>query len=116
MRINVIAGDVVMPATLDDSAAARDFASMLPLDLVLTDFHGIERVADLGRKLDASDAPTAYAPEAGDITQYAPWKNLAIFIAPFRSADGLVRLGRFDGDFDALKGSGEIPMRIEAAD
>jgi hypothetical protein len=116
MKINVIAGGIVMPATLDDTSAARDFAAMLPLDLVLSDYHGIEKVADLGRRLDASDAPPSYEPKAGDITQYAPWKNLAIFTAPFSDSRGLVRLGQFDGAFDALKQPGEIAVRIEAAD
>ena len=44
------------------------------------------------------DSLTAsYEPRAGDITQYAPWKNLAIFVAPFSNSPGLVRLGQFDG-------------------
>ena len=116
MKINIIAGDTVMAATLDDSAAARDFASMLPLTLTLSDYHGIEKVADLGRRLDASDAPPSYEPSAGDITQYAPWKNLAIFTAPFSDSRGLVRLGQFDGDFSAMKRSGELTVRIEAVE
>ncbi|WP_228028398.1 cyclophilin-like fold protein [Donghicola mangrovi] len=116
MKINVIAGDVVMPATLDNSAAARDFASLLPLELTLTDYHGTEKVADLNRTLDALDAPDSYKPAAGDITQYAPWQNLAIFIKPFSAARGLVRLGAFDGDYLALKTPGNVAVRIELAD
>ncbi|GGB27952.1 cyclophilin-like fold protein [Allosediminivita pacifica] len=115
-RIRVLVGDTELSATLDDSAAARDFASMLPLDLTLSDFHGIEKVADLGRKLDDSEAPRAYEPKAGDITQYRPWGNLAIFYKPFQSSAGLLRLGAFDGPIDALLQNGEFPVRIEAAD
>lgn len=90
--------------------------AMLPLDLVLSDYHGIEKVADLGRRLDASDALPSYEPKAGDITQYAPRKNLANFTAPFSDSRGLVRLGQFDGAFDALKHPGKIAVRIEADD
>ncbi|MEZ5649917.1 MAG: cyclophilin-like fold protein [Burkholderiaceae bacterium] len=115
-RIRVIVDNQILPATLDDSPAARDFASMLPLELTLTDYHGIEKVADLGRKLDATDAPGSYTPAAGDITQYRPWANLAIFLKPFRDSAGLLRLGRFDRSIDALRRDGEIRVRIERVD
>lgn len=116
MKITFTTGDTVLHATLDDTSAGRDFASILPLELTLDDYHGIEKVADLGRTLDASESPAAYAPKAGDITQYAPWQNLAIFVAPFQSSRGLVRLGEFDGDFAAIKQSGKIKVLIERAD
>jgi len=115
-RINVIVGGKVMPATLDDTPAARDFASMLPLDLTLSDYHGVEKVADLGRKLDDTGAPRAYAPEAGDITQYRPWGNLAIFYKPFQSSPGLLRLGEFDGALEPLLQDGDFAVRIELAE
>lgn len=115
-RINVIVGDAVLEATLDDTAAARDFAGMLPLELTLSDYHGTEKVADLGRKLDDTGMPRAYEPKAGDITQYRPWGNLAIFYRPFPSSAGLLRLGAFDGPMDALLRDGDIAVRIELAD
>ena len=105
-----------MQATLDTTTAAQDFAAMLPLELTLTDYHGIEKVADLPRTLDTSDAPDSYKPETGDITVFAPWGNLAIFYKPFANSRGLVRLGQFDGPIDALVQDGGIPVRIEAAD
>ena len=77
---------------------------------------GIEKVADLPRALDTSDAPDSYKPETGDITVFAPWGNLAIFYKPFANSRGLVRLGQFDGPIDALVQDGGIPVRIEAAD
>ncbi|WP_269581263.1 cyclophilin-like fold protein [Roseibium sp. Sym1] len=115
-RIQVIAGDKVLAATLDDTPAGRDFASMLPLDLTLTDYHGIEKVADLPRELNTTGSPASYAPKTGDITLYAPWGNLAIFYKPFQSSRGLVRLGEFDGPLDALIKDAPVPIRIEAAD
>lgn len=115
-RINVIVGDEVMPATLDDTPAARDFESMLPIDLTLSDYHGIEKVADLDRKLDDTGAPRAYEPEPGDITQYRPWGNLAIFYKPFQSSAGLLRLGEIDGSLEPLMREGDFSVRIELAD
>ena len=114
--ITITVAGQALGATLDDTAAGRDFAAMLPLELVLTDYHGIEKVADLPRAIDTSEAPGSYAPASGDITVYAPWGNLAILYKPFQSSRGLVRLGEFNEPIDALIGDGEIPVRIELAD
>jgi len=115
-RIHVIAGDQTLFATLDDTPAGRDFARLLPLELSLTDYHSTEKVADLPHKLDTTNAPACYTPEAGDITYYAPWGNLANFYKPFRTSKGLVRLGAFDGPIGALLKDGAIPVRIKAAE
>ena len=81
-KITVTVGETQLQATLDDTPAGRDFAAMLPLELRLSDYHGIEKVADLPRKLDTTDAPARYAAKAGDITLYAPWgKNFVNTIA-----------------------------------
>lgn len=112
-RIRLTIGDAVLQGTLDDTVAGRDLASLLPLELEVSDFHGIEKVADLPRPLDTASAPAAYAASVGDITTYAPWGNLAIFYKPFRSAPGLVRLGELDGDVSPLLRSGDFRVRIE---
>jgi hypothetical protein len=115
-RIHVIVGNETLDATLDDTTAGRDFAALLPLKLTLSDYNATEKVADLSRKLDTTDAPVSYTPKVGDITYYAPWGNLAIFYKPFRTSSGLVRLGAFDGPIDALLKGGDIPVRIEPAE
>tara|TARA_Y100000815_G_scaffold197627_1_gene181124 strand:- start:144 stop:497 length:354 start_codon:yes stop_codon:yes gene_type:complete len=115
-KITVTVGETQLQATLDDTPAGRDFAAMLPLELRLSDYHGIEKVADLPRKLDTTDAPARYAAKAGDITLYAPWGNMAIFYKQFQAASGLVRLGAFDGPIDALLQDGAFPARFALAD
>lgn len=114
-QIQLILGDQILPATLDDSPAGRDFAALLPLSLSLEDYASTEKVAQLPRALSTQGAPSSYAAKAGDITYYAPWGNLAIFYKDFRSASGLVRLGQFDGDIQALRQSGELQVRIVRA-
>lgn len=116
IRIHVFVGIETLAATLDDTPAGRDFAALLPLELSLSDYHATERVADLPRALDTTDAPASYTPKVGDITYYSPWGNLAIFYEPFRNAPGLVRLGTFDGPVDALLRDGITPVRIKAAE
>jgi hypothetical protein len=115
-RIRVIVGNEILSATLDDTSTGRDFAALLPLELSLSDYNATEKVADLPRELDTTNAPDSYTPKAGDMTYYAPWGNLAIFYKPFRTARGLVRLGAFDGPSDALLKDGATPVRIETAE
>jgi hypothetical protein len=115
-RIHVIVGKETLTATLDDTPAGRDFATLLPLQLSLRDYNATEKIADLPRELDTTDAPASYTPQTGDITYYAPWGNLAIFYKPFQTSRGLVRLGTFDSPIDALLKDGAIAVRIEAAE
>lgn len=108
----IINGEEIL-AELDDSPAARDFASLLPMTLSLSDYARKEKVSDLPRRLDTTGAPSGHTPEAGDITYYAPWGNLAIFYQGFSHATGLVRLGRITGSLNALSRSGNVTTHIE---
>lgn len=113
MKLHLHVDAQVATATLDDTAAARDFAALLPL--TLKDYAVIERIADLPRKLSVTGAPAAHAPQAGELTYYAPWGNLAIFLDSNVRAQGLVRLGRVDTGLAALKQPGPFRVRIERA-
>ncbi|EYS97605.1 hypothetical protein CF68_07555 [Cupriavidus sp. SK-4] len=115
MKIRLNLDGQVATATLYDSAAARDFAALLPLSLTLTDYARIERIADLPRKLSRGTAESTVPVRAGDLAYYAPWGNLAIF-----AEDGtgnytgdLMRLGQVDTGLPALQRSGPLQVRIE---
>lgn len=100
-------------ATLDDTPYAREFAAMLPLEMTFSDYHGVEKVADLPNKLDTSAAPASYEPKIGDITTYVPWGNLALFYQPFANSRGLVRLGEFDEGSKSNMGYLNGRVRVE---
>ena len=93
-------------ATLNDSEAAHDFASLLPLTVVIEDYAATEKVATLPRKLSTAGAPSGSDPDVGDIAYYAPWGNLAIYYRDFGYSAGLVKLGRIDGGVDTLERAG----------
>ena len=103
-------------ATLEESAAARDFLSLLPLSLTLTDYNSTEKVADLPRKLSTAGAPTGVDPDVGDVAYYAPWGNLAIYYRDFGYSRGLVKLGRLDSGVEALSVRGPLRVTIERAE
>ncbi len=116
MKIQMsVDGIVIATATLDSNDSARDFAALLPLNLVLKDYAATEKVADLPRALSTKGAPVGHKPSTGDIGYYAPWGNLAIYHKDFAFSDGLVRLGRLDSGLDAMRRPGPVAVRVEHA-
>ena len=113
MRIRLRIGESVHTATLAEGAAARDFASLLPLTLALRDYNSTEKIADLPRRLEVAGAPDGYDPSPGDITYYAPWGNLAIFYRDFGYSRGLVHLGTVNAPAEALRTPGRLEVTIE---
>jgi len=113
MKIRLIINDQTLSATLEDSVPARDFAAQLPITIQLEDYAATEKIAQLPRRLNIAGEPDGITPVAGDIAFYAPWGNLAIFHRPFGYSKGLVRLGRIEGDLQALRAEGPVEARIE---
>lgn len=103
----------VLTATLENNEAARGFAAMLPLELVLEDYNATEKIADLPKRLSRHGAPAALDPEPGDIAYYAPWGNLAVFYCDFGPSPGLIRLARVDSGVEAFAVAGPVKARVE---
>jgi hypothetical protein len=108
-----IEGGESVAAVLGNGAAARDFASLLPVTLKLTDYAATEKVSDLPQRLSTEGEPDGFDPSLGDITFYAPWGNLAIFYKDFSFSRGLVSLGRLSRVPEAFKRPGPITVTIE---
>ena len=115
MRIDIDIEGATITATLDDSPAARDFASLLPLTLTLEDYNSTEKIGYLPRRLAIEGAPAGIDPSPGDLTYYAPWGNLAIFYKDFGYSRGLVRLGAILSGGEALDVPGSVKVTIRLA-
>ncbi len=113
MKIRLNVNGEIATATLFDNATARDFVTLLPFSLTLTDFAKVEHIGDMPRKLTTAGAPTGMDPVEGDITYYAPWNNLAIFAGDNVYASGLVPLGKVITGLSALQRPGPLKVRIE---
>jgi hypothetical protein len=112
MRIRMTFDGRTMTATLYDNPSARDFYSMLPLDLTIEDYSNNEKIAYLPRKLTEDGSGPFGNERPYDLCYFMPWGNLAMFYAYYRHP-GLIRLGRFDEGYEALHVPGEFPLRIE---
>lgn len=113
MKLRIKLETKTLTATLDDNATTRDFVALLPLTLTLQDYNRTEKISDLPKKLSTEGAPSGSDPRVGDIAYFAPWGNLAIFYRDFSYSTGLVKLGKLDGDVDALRGIGSTKVTIE---
>lgn len=109
MRISIEIEGAVVSGTLEDSEAARNFASLLPLSLPFEDYAATEKISDLPKP---AARPPVSPPKVGDLAYYAPWGSLAIFHKDFRYSSGLVRLGTLDSGCELLRRPGSYEATI----
>ena len=114
LQLSVEGGSLTL--TLEDNSAARSLLSQLPLTLTFEDYNGTEKISYLPEELDLSDAPASCGPDVGTLAYYAPWGNLCIFYQDFRYSDGLVPLGKLEGDMALLTAmDGSFSAVLDAA-
>ena len=101
-RLEITAGDVELIATLRDTQAARDLIAQLPLTLSMRDHGGVEKNGSLPRSLSVADEPDGADPEVADLGYYAPSNDLVLYYGDQSYYDGIVILGRLEGDVGAL--------------
>jgi hypothetical protein len=114
--IRISLGDTELTARLHDNATARDLAAQLPLTLTFRDHNDVEKTAPLPRELSLDGAPEGHDPAAGDIGYWAPDGDLVFYYdsdAP--SFNGIVRIGQFDGDMEAIERQ-DFRVTIERAE
>lgn len=116
MKVRFLFAKHRVDTTLYDNPSARDFASMLPLDLKIEDYSDNEKIAYLPRKLTEKGSGPFGNEQPGDLCYYAPWGDVILFYATYRYSSGLIRLGRVDGGIEPMLTRGEFPLRIESAE
>ncbi len=114
--IRVIIGDTVLTARLWDNATARDLIAQLPLTLTFRDFNGVEKIAQLPRKLSMDGVPAGDDPLPHDIGYYNPSGDVVFYYDDVGYFTGIVRIGQFDGSMDTIVNqTGDFTARIELA-
>ena len=113
-RVRITIGDRAIEATLADSDAARDFASLLPLTLAMNDLFRREKFATLPRAISEQGKRThEYA--VGTIGYWPPGPD-AIFYRhdgePIPDP-GLIVIGRIKAGVEAFAVPGAIRATLE---
>jgi len=114
-RVRIIIGGTSIEATLADSDAARDFATLLPLTLSMNDLFRREKFAALPRAISEQGKRTHdYA--VGTIGYWPPGPDLAIFYRHDGEripTPGLIVIGKIKTGVEALSVRGTISATIE---
>jgi hypothetical protein len=101
-QIRVTIGDTVLTGRLWDNATARDLITQLPVTLTFRDFNELEKISQLPRKLSMDGVPAGDDPFPRDIGYYAPSGDLVFYYGDVGYFNGIVRIGQFDGNMDAI--------------
>jgi hypothetical protein len=103
--------------TTNDNASARDLAAQLPLTLTFSDLNNVEKTAPLPRELSLEGASEGDDPVVGDIGYWSPDGNLVFYYGDVGFWNGIVRIGEFDGEMDAIeRQSDDFSVTIERAE
>jgi hypothetical protein len=109
MRIRLTTGGRQATATLEDNAAARDLASMLPLTVAMSDLFGREKPGRLPRALTADVTPV-FTYRVGQLAYWPPDHNIFVVYAGDGlrvPSPGLIQLGTVDTGLAVIGGAGD---------
>jgi hypothetical protein len=103
MRLRLTSPDGGFDGELYANPVAADLAAQLPLQLTFSDYNGLEKIASLPGVLRVDGVPRSAEPEPGEIAYYAPSKGIVLYYGRVGRWPGIVRIGRFDLDLNALR-------------
>jgi len=98
LKIEITIGDQRFQATLNDSAASRDLLAQLPVTVDMADHGSVEKTGALPAPLSLDGQPDGTDPDVGDIGYYAPGNDLVLYYGDQSYYNGIVVLGRMDGE------------------
>ena len=108
-RIELVAGDEIATATLDDTPEAHALAAMLPITVDMEDPFGQAKTGRLPHALPLDDPDRSRNYAAGDLSYWSSSGTIAVvYDALGRSvpAPGLVRLGTVQTGLRAIASAG----------
>lgn len=115
MKIQLTANGRTLTARMIESPAARDFVSLLPLTLTMSDLFKREKFGHLPRAISQEGKHT-HTYSLGDIAYWSPGPDVAIFYRHDgeRIPDpGVIVLGKIGSDVEALNVPGSVNVTME---
>ena len=110
LRMWMTVGERRFAITLDDNAAARAFAELLPLTLDMAELNGNEKTVSLPKALP-TNARRPGTIRNGDLMLYGS-NTLVVFYLTFDSAYSYTRLGRVDDPTGLAQALGPRGVRV----
>jgi hypothetical protein len=113
--VRIRLGDHSFEATLNASAAAREFASMLPITIAMDDLMGREKTGVLPHAL-SSPANGSSHYDKGDLGYWKPRHSFVIYYRQDGEPlppPGIVLLGKVAGDLSAFEGDKSQRVTVE---
>ena len=117
MKISINIGANTLTATLADNPTARDFASVLPLNVSMKDLFGREKYGDLPKSLSES-GPRKNRYEVGDVAYWSPDHQFAIYYyqdGESIPSPGIIPIARIEGGTEPFNVRGSVKVTIEIA-
>jgi hypothetical protein len=117
MKININIGGKILTATLADNATARDFVSLLPLNLSMNDLFGREKYGDLPKALSGND-PRKNRYEVGDVAYWSPDHQFAVYYRQDGESipsPGIILIAKIDAGTEAFNIAGSAKVTIKVA-
>ena len=109
-KIKVKSNDYTVVYQLNNSKAADDLYSQLPLTIKVESYGEDEKIFYPPTPLDSGNAPKSNG-KKGTLAYYAPWDDVVMFYGTSGPASGLYELGKVvSGGGDVSKLKGEITI------
>jgi hypothetical protein len=115
MKIRLQVGTTPLTATLLDSKASRDFASLLPLTLTMNDLFRREKYGHLPRPI-SEEGKRAHEYEVGQIAYWPPGPDVAVYYRQDGEPipdPGIIILGTIDSSVEVFDVPGATKVTIE---
>jgi hypothetical protein len=117
MKLRIYVGRKTLSATLADNATAKDFASLLPLNLTMEDLFGREKYGDLRKALsEKGSRKSTY--EVGEIAYWSPARQFAVYYhqdGESVPSPGIISIAKIDAGTEAFNVPGSVKVAIELA-
>lgn len=111
MRIAVRDESHTIVFALNESDAAKELYTQLPLTIEVENFSSNEKIFYPKNELSIEGTPLANSGGAGILAYYAPWGDVVMFYDSFHSASGLYELGNAIEGVDQISSlSGQITV------
>src|SRR5947209_2316577 len=117
VKIRIKVADKAIIATVANNETARDFLSVLPLRVSMSDLFGREKYGDLPKAL-SENGPSKNSYEVGDIAYWSPDRQFAVYYhqdGQSIPSPGIIPIAKIDAGAEAFNVPGSVKVAIEVA-